>query len=78
MPIDGGLGITPESPEWDCIESIFPLRDREFNEAWVRSWKPKQLASVSVREIREEVRFSPRFPLLATLADDPVPSLATV
>ncbi|KAF8327348.1 calcium-activated chloride channel-domain-containing protein [Amanita rubescens] len=54
MPIDGGLGITPDSPEWDCIESIFPLHDREFNEQWIRSWKPKQLASVSIRDVREE------------------------
>lgn len=67
MPIDGGLGITPDSPEWDSIESIFPLHDREFNEHWIRSWKLKQLASVSIRDVREEVRFCPRF---QTRSDD--------
>ncbi|KAF8883336.1 calcium-activated chloride channel-domain-containing protein [Gymnopilus junonius] len=31
-PSDGGLGISPEAPEWDLVESIFTLHDREFNE----------------------------------------------
>ncbi|KAK2465474.1 hypothetical protein APHAL10511_002366 [Amanita phalloides] len=53
MPIDGGLGITPQSPEWDCIESVFPLHDREFDEAWTR-WNPTQLASAPIGAIREE------------------------
>ena len=55
MPSDGGLGITPDSPDWDCVESIFPLHDREFNEAWRRAWKPKQLVHVAVGKVRQEV-----------------------
>ncbi|PFH53223.1 hypothetical protein AMATHDRAFT_73446 [Amanita thiersii Skay4041] len=54
MPTDGGLGITPDSSDWDCVESILPLHDKDFNESWVKSWTPKHLASVSVGKIRDE------------------------
>ncbi|KAF8631726.1 hypothetical protein AX15_002231 [Amanita polypyramis BW_CC] len=53
MPSGGGLGITPDAPDWDCVDSIFPLHDIE-NEAWVRSWEPTHLASVSIRKMRDE------------------------
>jgi hypothetical protein len=32
MPADGGLGISPDSPDWDLVESVMALHDREFNE----------------------------------------------
>ena len=51
---DGGLAISPGSPDWDCIESIFPIHDRHFNEAWVRAWKPRTIASVQLEKIRDQ------------------------
>lgn len=53
-PKDGGLGISPEAPEWDLLESIFPLHDREFNEHWVRAWKPRNKVSISLVKIRDQ------------------------
>jgi len=53
-PADGGLGISHDSPEWDLVESIFPLHDREFNEHWVRSWTPRNIASVQLERIRSQ------------------------
>ncbi|KAF8625524.1 hypothetical protein AX17_006836 [Amanita inopinata Kibby_2008] len=53
-PMDGGLGISPDAPDWDCVESMLPLHDREFNETWTKSWKPQQMATVSIGTIRDE------------------------
>ncbi|KAH9479820.1 hypothetical protein JR316_0008415 [Psilocybe cubensis] len=53
-PTDGGLGISSDAPEWDLVEFIFPLHDREFNEAWIRSWKPRNIASVHLERIRDQ------------------------
>ncbi|KAJ3511071.1 hypothetical protein NLJ89_g4313 [Agrocybe chaxingu] len=53
-PSDGGLGVSPDAPEWDLVESIFPLQDREFNEHWVRAWKPQNIASVQLERIRDQ------------------------
>ncbi|KAF9564904.1 DUF590-domain-containing protein [Agrocybe pediades] len=53
-PADGGLGISPDAPEWDLVESIFPLHDREFNELWVRAWTPRNIASVQLERIRDQ------------------------
>ncbi|TFK39576.1 calcium-activated chloride channel-domain-containing protein [Crucibulum laeve] len=55
-PADGGLGISPDSAEWDLVESILPLHDRQFDEAWVRSWTPKNIvtAAVQLEKIREQ------------------------
>lgn len=55
---DGGLGIIPGSSGWDLIESIMALHDREFNDTWNRSWTLRQIASVQLSKIREQV--SPR------------------
>jgi anoctamin-10 len=52
---DGGLGIIPESADWDMVESVMALHDREFNETWIRSWTTRQLASVKLGRIREQV-----------------------
>ncbi|KAF9461505.1 calcium-activated chloride channel-domain-containing protein [Collybia nuda] len=54
MPADGGLGIAPGSSEWDLVESIMALHDREFNEAWIRNWTPRHIASVQLDKIREQ------------------------
>ena len=51
-PKDGGLGISPDAPEWDLIESIFPLHDREFNKQWTTAWKPRTKASIELNKIR--------------------------
>ena len=53
-PADGGLGISSDSPDWDCVESIFPIHDRHFNEAWVRAWNPRSIASVQLEKIRDQ------------------------
>ena len=53
-PKDGGLGISPDAPEWDLIESIFPLHDREFNEHWIRAWKPRNKISIALDKIRDQ------------------------
>lgn len=55
MPADGGLGVTPGSSEWDLVESVMALHDREFNETWVRSWNIRHLTSVQMDKIREQV-----------------------
>ncbi|TFK25156.1 DUF590-domain-containing protein [Coprinopsis marcescibilis] len=51
---DGGLGISPDTPEWDLVESIFPLQDRQFNEVWVKAWKPSNMASIHLEKIRQQ------------------------
>lgn len=53
-PADGGLGISPDAPDWDLVESIFPLHDRSFNEQWVHAWKPRTIASVQLDKIRNQ------------------------
>lgn len=53
-PADGGLGISPDSPEWDLIESTFPLHNRDFNDQWVRAWTLRNIASVQLERIREQ------------------------
>ncbi|THH17844.1 hypothetical protein EW146_g3059 [Bondarzewia mesenterica] len=37
MPLDGGLGVSPLSSEWNRVESVMALHDPEFNEVWIRS-----------------------------------------
>lgn len=54
-PADGGLGVTPGSPNWDLVESVFPLHNRPFNDSWIRTWTPRQIASVELARIREQV-----------------------
>lgn len=53
-PTDGGLGISPDAPEWDLVESLFLLHDREFNERWIRAWTPRYIASVQLERIRDQ------------------------
>ncbi|KAG6902487.1 hypothetical protein C0995_016064 [Termitomyces sp. Mi166 len=54
IPSDGGLGIVPGSSDWDLVESVMALHDREFNDTWIRSWTPRQIASVELVKIREQ------------------------
>lgn len=53
-PADGGLGISNDAAEWDLVESITPMQNRDFNEHWVKAWKLKNLASVPLGRIREQ------------------------
>lgn len=54
-PSDGGLGISSDSSDWDLVHSMFPLHNRQFNTAWVKTWKPRNITSMSLNSIREEV-----------------------
>ncbi|KAG5652528.1 hypothetical protein H0H81_004685 [Sphagnurus paluster] len=60
IPSDGGLGIIPSSPDWDLVESVMTLHDREFNEAWNRNWTLREIASVELEKIRGQARHSLR------------------
>jgi anoctamin-10 len=53
-PADGGLGISPDSHEWDLVESIMALHDKEFNEAWIKAWTYRHLISVQLYKIRDQ------------------------
>lgn len=53
-PADGGLGISPDAAEWDLVESIAPLHNRDFNEQWVKVWTLRNIASVQLDKIREQ------------------------
>lgn len=54
MTSDGGLGIIPGSSEWDRVDSVLGLHNREFNEDWIRLWTTRQITSVKVEKIREQ------------------------
>lgn len=45
----------PGSKDWDLVESLMALHDREFNDRWIRSWTTRQMASVKLEKIREQV-----------------------
>jgi hypothetical protein len=52
--MDGGLGISPDSPEWDLVESVMALHDREFNERWIHAWTTSRFVSVKQERLREQ------------------------
>ncbi|KAJ7811213.1 calcium-activated chloride channel-domain-containing protein [Mycena olivaceomarginata] len=54
MPADGGLGISPDSPDWDLVESVMALHDREFNERWIHAWTTSRFVSVKQERLREQ------------------------
>ncbi|KIM72104.1 hypothetical protein PILCRDRAFT_746098 [Piloderma croceum F 1598] len=54
MTSDGGLGIIPGSEEWDHVDSVLGLHNREFNELWIRLWTTRQITSVKLEKIREQ------------------------
>ncbi|KAJ7036619.1 calcium-activated chloride channel-domain-containing protein [Mycena alexandri] len=43
MPSDGGLGITPDSPEWNLVESH-----------WIHAWTTSRFVSVKQERLREQ------------------------
>ncbi|KAJ6504498.1 calcium-activated chloride channel-domain-containing protein, partial [Mycena vulgaris] len=53
-PTDGGLGISPDSPKWDLVESVMALHDREFNERWIHAWTTSRFVSVKQERLREQ------------------------
>lgn len=55
-PADGGLGITPETGEWDLVESVMLLHDKDFNDAWIRSWTRRTITTNQLIGIRDQVR----------------------
>ncbi|KAJ6621490.1 calcium-activated chloride channel-domain-containing protein [Mycena sp. CBHHK59/15] len=52
-PADGGLGISSDVPEWDLVESVMVLHDREFNERWIHAWTTSRFVSVKQERLRE-------------------------
>ncbi|KAF7317592.1 hypothetical protein MKEN_00846300 [Mycena kentingensis (nom. inval.)] len=50
---DGGLGVSADSPDWDRIESILALHDKEFNKQWVHAWTHNRVLSVRQERVRE-------------------------
>ncbi|KAJ7780074.1 calcium-activated chloride channel-domain-containing protein [Mycena maculata] len=53
-PTDGGLGISPDSSEWDLVESVMALHDRAFNEHWIHAWTTSRFVSVKQERLREQ------------------------
>ncbi|KAJ7483438.1 calcium-activated chloride channel-domain-containing protein [Mycena latifolia] len=53
-PADGGLGISPDSPQWDLVESVMALHDRAFNENWIHAWTTSRFVSVKQERLREQ------------------------
>lgn len=56
IPSDGGLGVIPASKEWDLVESVMCLHDRQFNDQWIHAWTTRNYGSVSEEKIRDHVR----------------------
>ncbi|KAL0069139.1 hypothetical protein AAF712_003825 [Marasmius tenuissimus] len=56
-PAEGGLGINPESKQWDLIDSIICLHDREFNDRWIHAWTTRWIGgSVGLERLRQQAR----------------------
>lgn len=57
--LDGGLGIVPGSKDWNRVESLIALHDKEFNDMWLRSWTRRQIGfgigAVELDKIKEQV-----------------------
>ncbi|ESK85554.1 hypothetical protein Moror_10042 [Moniliophthora roreri MCA 2997] len=56
-----GLGITPESKQWTCIEKdgIMCLHDKEFNDQWIHAWTTSRTnvgggGHVSLERVRQQ------------------------
>ncbi|THU94550.1 DUF590-domain-containing protein [Dendrothele bispora CBS 962.96] len=54
LPSEGGLGISPGSPDWDLVESVFCLHDREFNQEWIHAWTTSKVTSVEEERVRAQ------------------------
>ncbi|KAF8835484.1 DUF590-domain-containing protein [Paxillus ammoniavirescens] len=53
-PQDGGLGIIPDSKEWDLVQSVMVLHNHDFNEQWIRLWTRHRIASVQLEKVRDQ------------------------
>lgn len=53
---EGGAGITPQKGEWENVEALFPLHDRDFNRTWMKKW-----ASTSILKIEDLDEIRDRF-----------------
>ncbi|KAF7562489.1 hypothetical protein G7046_g1630 [Stylonectria norvegica] len=52
---EGGAGITPSTPKWKHVESIFPLHNHAFNKAWIQKWSTKYVVTQDdIDEIRSK------------------------
>lgn len=38
---EGCAGITPQFGQWDNVQCIFPLHNRDFDSAWIKRWSTK-------------------------------------
>ncbi|PGG98694.1 hypothetical protein AJ79_08779 [Helicocarpus griseus UAMH5409] len=46
LPVnEGGAGITPKHGEWNHVDSLFPLHDKQLNKEWIKSWSSKTFLS---------------------------------
>ncbi|KAI0028887.1 calcium-activated chloride channel-domain-containing protein [Vararia minispora EC-137] len=54
VPADGGLGISPDAPEWSRVHSIMALHDAKFNEVWLRSLANRQIRTQHLDDIRSQ------------------------
>lgn len=52
MPGDGGLGISAVSPEWDLVEDIMLLHDKDYNDAWIKRRVYNRLVTVQLENVR--------------------------
>ncbi|WEW59197.1 hypothetical protein PRK78_004666 [Emydomyces testavorans] len=42
---DGGAGITPKYGDWNHVEAVFPLHDKDVNKEWIMNWSRKTILS---------------------------------
>lgn len=52
---DGGAGISEGDGKWKFVDAIFPLHNRQFNNAWIKKWSRKYLLHESdLYDIRDK------------------------
>ncbi|KAF5004519.1 hypothetical protein FDECE_9003 [Fusarium decemcellulare] len=52
---EGGAGITPTSPKWKYVDSVFPLHSHSFNKDWIKQWSSKYtLEQADIDNIRDK------------------------
>ncbi|KIY44981.1 DUF590-domain-containing protein [Fistulina hepatica ATCC 64428] len=54
LPADGGLGVCPGASEWDLIESMAALHDRDYNHAWIHTWTHHHVGATQIDNTREQ------------------------
>lgn len=58
---DGGLGITPDAPDYSFIRSIFVLHDSAWNDSLLKSWSTSLDVSTSSLDTLKEHVGIPRY-----------------